>query len=732
MNRLRKTFAPALLALAWSAACPAPAAETELSSVESIRLLPPEQISAGRPVRLSGKTTTITREGCYIHAGGRCILVDWDEAVRRKIWTLPRPRGEDFQRGQLAQITGITAPGRFSPKILPSGFERSATEALSEPRVVATDRLLSGNADGQWIELEGVIQEFIATGIGNEAILLLITEGHACRISMWNATGIKAEDCVDAQVTVRGIFSPLVNLRQEMNGLGLFISDRTDIRIRRPPPENPFGARRVALGNLLTFSPQDFQPWNRRVTSGIVSFARPGEFFFMQDGKSGIRVYSTSTIPSPGRRIEVSGFVSRANTLAELDGALVRELESVPLPEPIDVTCEELMRPRLRDPATGESSADFHGRRIRLRGRLVRDEMDVTSGMRVLIIESEGFSFPARLTDAGPVRPHWPLGSELEFTGTCDLHVGESTLLGRAASITGFDVWLSSTADVRLTHRPPWLTPARMWLLVGSIAGVLGLALIWVHLLRREVTIRGEHLAAEITSRNEAALRFETTLAERNALAADLHDTLEQSLVGLSLQIQAARYFFNSDATRAGKHLELAESFLDRSREEMRRTVARLRYSGDAVMDLEQSIRESVEPILKGAGLSLVIASEGTIIHPTVLIGNHLLMLAQEAITNAVKHARATSVRISIHHQSERIELAIEDDGLGFKPTEAPGPAQGNYGLQGMRERARRIQARLDITSSPGQGCRIFISAPRCPQARAEEPASHSGGGIMS
>jgi two-component system sensor histidine kinase DegS len=86
-----------------------------------------------------------------------------------------------------------------------------------------------------------------------------------------------------------------------------------------------------------------------------------------------------------------------------------------------------------------------------------------------------------------------------------------------------------------------------------------------------------------------------------------------------------------------------------------------------------------------------------------------LFRIAQEAITNAVKHAEASCIVVHLHHQPGSLQLSITDDGKGFDPEAAQGAAEGHFGLVGMRERAQSI-GDLQVDSRPGQGTTIKVT----------------------
>lgn len=93
-------------------------------------------------------------------------------------------------------------------------------------------------------------------------------------------------------------------------------------------------------------------------------------------------------------------------------------------------------------------------------------------------------------------------------------------------------------------------------------------------------------------------------------------------------------------------------------------------------------------------------------------IAGHLLLLAQESMTNAIKHGYPESIHIALEFAEDSVQLRVHDDGAGFDPNHAPGLAEGHLGLQGMRERMKRLGGEVKVESSPGHGTTIRARVP--------------------
>jgi signal transduction histidine kinase len=205
-------------------------------------------------------------------------------------------------------------------------------------------------------------------------------------------------------------------------------------------------------------------------------------------------------------------------------------------------------------------------------------------------------------------------------------------------------------------------------------------------------------LAVQMARLGERA-REAAVLGERNRIARDIHDTLAQGFTAVVLNLQAAERTLRKDERgQALEHIEhacnLARSCLD----EARLSVRALRPESALAQLIPAMEAQARRFDVSGVRASFEV--RGT---PAVLPGEahaELLRIAQECITNVLKHARARMVRIALAYEAGALSLSVVDDGIGFDPC----ACHDGFGLVGMRERAERIGARLTVTSGPAQG----------------------------
>ena len=685
-----------------------------ITRIAEVSALSREQAAAALPVRIRGVITWSNTRGCFVDDGERGIWVDIDMGLSSAPGMAGPPPLAESDPGALVEFEGVTDPGGYAPIIVPTQLRRLGTGDLPPARRFAMERLLSGAEDCSRAELEGVIQEATEVKGTFHSQLMLAVEGQTCTVEVYHGSPFDASKLVDARVRVRGVLAARINLRREFAGLRLLLNSMQDVEILTPAPADPFLTQRVPLSQLLPFSPNELVS-HRKVTQGTVTCVFPGKFFFLQMGTRGIRVDSTSTeAVKVGDQVEVAGFVNTARTLAGMQGALVRRLGPAPVPPVVAVTAEQLLHPPVRG-EFGDAAEDWSGRLVQLQGRLRRVVPSEDGEPLTMIIESEGTVFSALISwpQSARLPATWAAGAEVQLTGTCEMDFAAQPIARGFLPITGFRLWLSAPQDVQVLRQTPWWTPQRQRVIFLSGGLLLVLALAWIGLLRRQVARRGALLAQEIAARSEAVLEFDTTLRERTRLANDLHDTVEQALTSLSLQIQAAELFHDSEPARSVHHLQLAQQYLDRSREDVHRTVWDLRAHGLDGRSLVEALQERAEAMLAGSRVGLQVTSDGAEFPLPDFIAGNMLLLAQEAITNAMKHASPNKLMALVTFHQNGVTLLVTDDGAGFDPARVPGHREGHFGLQGMRERVKRLGGSLRIVSAPGRGSRIEVAVPK-------------------
>jgi signal transduction histidine kinase len=212
--------------------------------------------------------------------------------------------------------------------------------------------------------------------------------------------------------------------------------------------------------------------------------------------------------------------------------------------------------------------------------------------------------------------------------------------------------------------------------------------------------------------------RLSATLAERNRLARELHDTIAQGLTAVTMQLEAAQRGFERDPARArarvGRAHELARAALGDVRRSVWTLAAPL-IDGGA---LAEALAELTERFAERTGLAASYAHSG----PPIVLGHaaatQVLRVAQEALQNVEKHARAGTVEVRSAAEAGQLRVWVRDDGAGFAALPEPG-AGGGFGLLSLHERARLAGGTLQVESAPGAGARVMVTVPMPPAGQA-------------
>jgi signal transduction histidine kinase len=210
--------------------------------------------------------------------------------------------------------------------------------------------------------------------------------------------------------------------------------------------------------------------------------------------------------------------------------------------------------------------------------------------------------------------------------------------------------------------------------------------------------------------RNQYALVF----AERARVSREIHDTLLQSLAAIGVELETIATELDESQSPARDGLRRLRRQVGHCLREARESILELRNTSMRPRALIDSLRDLAEHTTRSKGVVTEFSMTGRPQSSSADAEMQLLRIAQESVNNAVRHGRATQVRIALNFEDDRILLRISDDGRGFVPDDQEAaPDTGHHlGLLTMRERAARVRGRIDIISSPGRGTTIETSVP--------------------
>jgi signal transduction histidine kinase len=255
--------------------------------------------------------------------------------------------------------------------------------------------------------------------------------------------------------------------------------------------------------------------------------------------------------------------------------------------------------------------------------------------------------------------------------------------------------WNAPGTSLAFTVRPPFFRTPLFYL--GCAAALVGLV-----------------AAAYRLHVGQMRSRFAAIIAERTRIARELHDTLAQGLAGVGIQIDTALRAFGHEPNRAREHIKLARAMVRSSLAEVRRSIWVLRAQTSKRKEgLAATLSESLAQLTADTGIEASLQVTGK---PRALnseVERNLLRIAHEAVTNAVRHARARTIATDLRFEPAAVSLLVRDDGQGFDPEACLSKRpSAHFGLVGISERARALGGELRLQSRPGSGTEIVCRLP--------------------
>ncbi|RYD25592.1 MAG: histidine kinase, partial [Verrucomicrobiaceae bacterium] len=398
------------------------------------------------------------------------------------------------------------------------------------------EALLGGAGRLCHVEFSAVIREaHIDTNLPPPRLILSFGPAES-RLAVWLARFDDAAIAAlkpDTRVRVHGVSMAWTSANLQPYSTFVVVHDPSQIEVLSAPSP-PASLPVTPIGQLLSVSPEGFESRRQRIR-GTVTLNWPGEAIVIQDETGSIRCSpGAGQVAEVGSRVDGLGFPSPDQGRVIFDEAVFADARpgEPPQPEPINATV------LLKEAPVNDRDALL----VRMAG--VFRNADRSGTHTRLQMESQGVAFDAVLP------PHMPLpadilpGSRLELTGvTRFIFTGRSTWW-RDHAPDRFEIHLPTMGDITVLSTPPWWTPRRFAIAVAAAVFCLLLSLLWIVALRRRVAKRSALLVREIRARHDHQLLVE----ERSRLAADLHDTLSQSLSGAVLQMELAESLDGSPA----------------------------------------------------------------------------------------------------------------------------------------------------------------------------------------
>ncbi len=654
-----------------------------LTSVEQVRHLTPDKAQLGYPVRIRGVITDdVPKPDYFVQDKTAGIYVEG----ARSLWS-------SHVFGEYVEVEGITGPGRFAPVIRERSLRILGKRPLPKARIYALQQLADGQKDSQWVQVRGIVRSVsIDRTSWPEPVIAMTVASDGSQFSVRTPLGASQDisTWIGKEVLIQGVCGTLFNAERQLIGILFYVPRLEFIRPEAPADEVPFAA-------LMRFSPE--RPVGHKVrVRGVVAYQEAGNVVFLESGTKGLRVLAQQdTLVKPGDLVDALGFPTVGESEPVLSDAVFRVVGHGVIPQPVSL---DLTAPWGR----------YDGALVTTDARLI--QIDQQPNGASLLLQNGTVVFEARLQtkDLNELRMSIPIGSDLRVTGVCLVRAG-----GIWHSPESFRLLLRFRDDVTVLRTPSWWNQRHTLWLLGATATVLLLVIAWVVVLGRRLR---EQMALF-----RQKLRGNAVLEERNRIARELHDTLEQELAGITMQLDLAADCFQQSPTLAKGAIDMARNMTRHSMMEARRSVWDLRChlleNGDLVSALTQAIQPLAQ--LDQARIDVRIQGEPYRLSPEVEM--NLLRIGQEAVANALKHANAQNILVELRYGPDKFSLDVKDDGRGFMPGDPAFLARGHFGLLDMRERAQSLGCTLQINSELGKGTHLSVDV-----SAVMEPVSKNHG----
>ena len=584
-------------------------------------------------------------------------------------------------------------------------FEVLSTGEPPVPRRMSVAQALADESANRLVEVTGLVADVCCDEIDPRFISFSIVDStgviYACLPSGPGdgfITGL-----IGASVVIRGVRSDNVPFLRPYMDHVVNIGGTNSISVLHRPPKSVFDEPTLAR----TFRPNtNVRAENVRcLVRGFVVAVWQGPTFLVKDEQNRFITVEVAdkNAPMRGDFVEAVGFPDTNLYQPLLARAIWRKAEGrghLDEPPPKETTIRELMTD---DEGRRNIRVDMHGRPVRIIGEVRSVPASSDFGERLYLLNGAD-TVPVEVCSMPEVLNTITPGCKVAVTGICVLDIANLTSYAAFPRVKGFFLVPSSPEDITVLSHPPWWTTGRLLALVGILIAVLGGTIGWNVALHRLAARKGKELAIESTALAEAEIR----ICERTRLAVELHDSIAQNLTGASMETRSAIKSCENGEKDVPKHLDIILKTINSCRDEIRNCIWDLRNRALEENDMDKAIRLTLKPVIGGAELKIHFDVPRERISDSTI--HTILCIIRELVANGVRHGHATSLKIAGVIEGGHLLFSVRDNGCGYDPENVAGVEQGHFGLQGIRERVKKLGGKVKVESAPAKGAKTTVS----------------------
>ncbi|QBG46718.1 sensor histidine kinase [Verrucomicrobia bacterium S94] len=680
--------------------------QVPITSILEIRRLTAEQAELGYPVAVEAQVVRVNpyKNHFFINDGEFGIFVGGISESPSIV--------ESLNAGDVVLVCGKTTAGAFMPDIQATSVQVRGNRPRPEPMQIYNTDFVSTGSDCKWGWIRGRLLSMKISADQTAILLELIdvdSEEYVVDLPYSESNEQRIRELMFSFVKLSAVCGTVANENRQMVGR-IFYAHSADDFLLSGEEWLLNTVDTAEIHELLRYKVSFNRPFR---THGTVLYSRDQEMV-LRGRRACLKVALNDPVDvEPGVEVSLTGFIWLQPVSPAFRAGKVEVTGKADKPLPVLLDLSEPLDPLM--------NYDL----VQVDAELIEIKKDYAKGGTVpqytMRCRSAGEFFEARLPagiqPTGRIDP----GALLRLSGICNMQRDDAEYLNLV--ISGFWMQLRGTADIEVLSPPPWWTKARLLMLLGGVLSITLISMVWIVILRKTVE-RQTRIIAEKVER-------ESIHEERQRIARELHDNLEQGLAGAIFHLGGVRRIFRKSAEKNFRHLadlaaagnlegvhafsgkwktetdqnaealEAVEHMLSHCSEESRTSILDLRGGLLEKMDLAEAVRVSFRTLEKERGIKVNIRIDGQPRRFVPAVERNVLLVIKEAVSNAARHASADRIHVKLDF-SAGLKAVVIDNGCGFDLKEQS--QAGRFGLQGMQERMQNIKGSLSIESRKGEG----------------------------
>ncbi len=577
--------------------------------------------------------------------------------------------------GRHMSLKGKLGRGRLRPIILGTGDNHLVIELVSSglaplptPRRLSSTNLSDFNANSQWVEVAGNVGSVKL--IDDRAVLELSVGGTNLEVTIPGYTRIDMlpKHLMALDVVVRGVMGA------SWDSGGKFLAPQL-----LSPSVGFVEVQSQALTTMFDLPLKGANDVNQGSAEGLKIRLRgtvvanlPELGFFLLDSTGTVWIESTQKLYlERGDEVDVVGLGGWISGKSALRDGYARKTGK-----------RDQASPRFVDLGNLSTDPLKHGEWVTVEAHLTDTLRGKDDSLLRFMEGSHAFAVHIRSRGDGvEVLPQWQTGSRIKLEGV--VVKGDWAPSPEFRLPGAWGLMVHSSSQLSLIRPPAWWTTERLSVITVALLTGTVVAGACVIFLRRQVRLQSETIAEQ---RARVALS-----EERGRISRELHDSLEQYLTGLSIQLEAVAAKLGDSSGDVRRMLDVAQQMVRHGHDDARAAIWELRAKALERGGLIQALEELIPIAAIGSPTKIHIEVPSAPIELSAEVEHHLLRITQEAVTNSIKHAGASCIWVGLTLNKSELQLCIKDDGKGFSELGSKTIDQPSFGLVGMRERAIKL-----------------------------------------